>query len=142
MDGFILTQTAEDALDTWGKPGVRHVAALDSGEGFVAFDGDIPVSGLVMENLGGSTIFGSLPQQDTPDGWWWQVRRLAPVDGVQETFGLFAADTFRVLRSSDVLMASMVGAGLVLAITAGPLDGAIWKATSTEWRDVRSLLPA
>lgn len=129
MDGYVITATADEALAAWGRPGVRHVAELDTGEGFVAFDGPIPAAGLVME-------------AGDDDGWWFRVRRVAPSsDHEPETFGLYGADAFRALPPFVVRQASMVGAGMVLALTLGKQTTATWQADATRYLDVRVPLP-
>ena len=128
MNGYVITGSVADAAAVFGVSGVRHVAALDNGEGFVAFDGDQPCAGAL------------LLASDDQDGWWYQVRKVAPTDEV-EAFYLLSAEHFaeRVSRKTGhITAATRLTSGNVLVSTDGAtIDGAIWGARATSFLDVR-----
>jgi hypothetical protein len=130
-DLYVITQKAEDAMECFGLNGVRHVAELDSGEGFVACDTRVtsPVAGVVFEDIGDDGTFAMRPK----------IRRTTPPfgGGAIETFGLYTKETFVMMPPMVVEAVSFVGMGLVLAMTTGKQPGAIWQATALSYRDVR-----
>lgn len=134
MDGYAITGTPEEAFAAFGKEGVRYVAELDTGQGFVAFEGPIPVED--------ATILANVPESEF---WWFKVKRLTPEAKVKryvpgpttETFGLFSSAAFLTLPGISVLMASPIVGDMILAVTRGPVDGAFWSAAAVSYRDVR-----
>ena len=133
-DLYVITPKAEDALECFGLNGVRHVAELDTGEGFVACENRVnaPVAGVVFRD-------------ESDDEFWFgpKIRRIAPTsDHDPEIFGLYSAEAFRAVNPLGIQMASMVGMGLVLAMTYGRTQGAIWQASATRYLDARLSYPA
>jgi hypothetical protein len=139
MDGYAITETPEEAFDAFGSEGVRYAAELDTGEGFLAFDGPIPVEK--------ATIYCNV---DENEFWWFKVKRIAeakvkrykpgPVyrpGPMTETFGLFTVKDFMALPSVRVKMASPLVGGLILAVTTGAQTEALWSAIAKKFRDVR-----
>jgi hypothetical protein len=139
MDGYIITATAEQAIAAFGEPGVRHVAELESGEGFVAFEGDRPCAGALLLNA---------PDTDQ-DGWWYRVRK--GIASGPEGFYLLTRERFKeflTTRPSDprapvrilepLVAASVLTTGNVLVMTNGEaIEGAIWGSKATSYRDTR-----
>src|SRR5947207_15374121 len=73
--GYLVTAQADAALAAIDLPGVRHVAALDSGEGFVAYDGLLP-------DVSFADIARWLVPATHPDFWpWAAIKRKPPMLG-------------------------------------------------------------
>jgi hypothetical protein len=121
MDGYVI---APNGTEVQLGNGVRHIAHLDNGEVFVAFEGDIPCGGRLLLND---------PDQD---GFWYRPRRIAPTSSDEpETFVQVTADHFRQIDPLCIRMASVLTDGTVLLVTtpdAIPAASAIWTASS-EW---------
>jgi hypothetical protein len=130
LDGYVVAPAGTEV--ELGN-GVRHIAHLDNGEVFVAFEGEIPCGGRLLLND---------PDQD---GFWWKVRRVAPTSKVRrygpafsdepETFVQVTANHFRQIDPLCIRMASVLTDGTVLLVTtpdAIPAVSALWTA-SAEW---------
>ncbi len=130
MNGYLITKSGTEALAAFAQPGVRHAARLDTGEGFVAFDGPIPT--IDTEATVFEVVENAIPWSRP------QVRRtyINPED--RDHLGLFTSEAFRALPQDVVLMASALSNDMVLAITTEPQNTANWSATSTEWLDIRA----
>ena len=126
-DGYVITPSGADALMAWGKPGVRHCATLDNGQGFVAFDGDVPAAGALLENVETMDFFWLVPK----------IRHLAPLPESVDHFGLYTSEGFRSLLANRIIMASLLTDDTILAITTAPQDAAFWSATTVSFLDVR-----
>lgn len=130
-DLYVITPRAEDAMECFGLHGVRHVAELDSGEGFVACDhrNTPPVPGTVFYD-------------ESDDGWWWfKIRKVAPTSAHDpEIFGLYTAEAFKQMAPIAIQMATPVGMDLVLVMTYGKQPNAIWQASATRYLDRRIVL--
>jgi len=121
MDGYVV---APEGTEVELGNGVRHIAHLDNGEVFVAFEGDIPCGGrLLLDD----------PDQD---GFWYRPRRIAPTASDEpETFVQVTAEHFRQIDPLCIRMASVLTDGTVLLVTtpdAIPAVSALWTA-SAEW---------
>jgi|SRR5215470_15620899 len=128
MDGYIITPDSDDAALCFGKEGVRHVAQLSTGEGFVAFDGPIPFEGgMILEAIG---EVGFAPK----------IRRHTPFGGDGLVLSLVTSDVFRWLEPTMIQQATLVGAGLVLTLTKNPIVTSIWDARIVSYQDVRTEL--
>src|SRR5262249_30332599 len=125
MDGYIITPNADDAWDCYGLEGVRHVAELASGEGFVAFDGAIPFAGgLILEAIG---EVGFAPK----------IRRHTPFGGDGLVLSLITSDLFRSMSPEDIVQVTLIPADLVLVLTHALVPWTIWGSRVIAYRDVR-----
>jgi hypothetical protein len=119
MDGYVV---APEGTEVELGNGVRHIAHLDNGEVFVAFEGDIPCGGRLLLND---------PDQD---GFWYRPRRIAPTASDEpDTFVQVTADHFRQIDPLCIRMASVLTDGTVLLVTtpdAIPAASAIWTASA------------
>jgi hypothetical protein len=135
MDGYLITGRAEDAVSAFPQDGVRHVAELDNGQGFLAFEGPMPIVADPFAQL--------LIAQARPVLAFAKVRKHGPLsaDEVEHlaivTPGYFSAELFL----ADVLAVSQLTDGLRLVSTTRRLDvgaeGCYWSATSTRIYDKR-----
>ena len=124
--GYVITPTALEALAAFGAPGVRHCAALGSGEGFIAFTGTPPADGLLLH---------ARPEEVA---WWFQVRRIAPTSADEtEHLALVTVEGFERLLAADVLAVTPLTNGLRLVQTSRPIADALWSASSTRILDTR-----
>jgi hypothetical protein len=134
LDGYVITATGAEALEAFGRPGVRHIATLESGEGFVAFEGDRPAAGALL-----------IASDEALPWWWHKVRNLAPAG--PEAFYLLTAARFADFVYAElgrgfvepVVAATLLATGNVLVQTNGfeVIPGAIWGSTAVSYRDVR-----
>jgi hypothetical protein len=161
MDGYVITPSAAVALEAYEHPDVRHVAGLDDGRGFVAFDGLIPCKGSVLEADGSQLGVFDRVRRHGPlakvrkngplaigdeEAFWYKVRRLAPMGHNPERFFLFAnqADFYRNDDPAGldllqfVRMATPLTGGRVLAMTDGEtLDHVLWSWNAVGFLDKR-----
>lgn len=130
MDGYVITEHAEEALAAFSDESVRHVAVLDSGEGFVAFEGPAqPAPGSVLLSR---DMESWLPTLD-------KVRKSGPQVGDVEAFALISAAQFGelIVRDTPLVGVTVLTSGNVLIQTRTAIPGAIWSATATSWLDKR-----
>lgn len=66
--GYVFTADGKDALEMMGVEGVRYVAAMDDGTGFVAFDSQDPIGG-GSAIAAGWTVWEMDPHPDYPPSW-------------------------------------------------------------------------
>jgi hypothetical protein len=129
MDGCVVTETADEAFAAYEEPGVRHVAALDTGEGIVFFVGDRPAAGQLL-----------VTAEDQPDAHV-RIRWARPGPNQVEAFYLFDRGAFEVISDDPAIEAvTYLASGNVLVMTDGTqLVGptSLWHATATAFRDVR-----
>jgi hypothetical protein len=131
MDGYVIARLAPgEAESIYALPQVRHVAELEDGNTFVAFDGDVPCAvGTILEVEAGAQdfLFPLMPK----------IRRVAPIAGATEYLGLYTTAGF-VHAPLAVMQVSAVGLDLVLALADKPLGGSpIWSSYSESIRDKR-----
>jgi len=137
MDGYMITEDHATALEAFKDESVRHAAALDTGEGLVAFEGDRrPCRGKLLLN------------DADQEGQFAKVRRAGPQVRVRrgflsdepETFVRVTMDHFLKLDPIVIRMASVLTDGTVLLVTlpdSVPADSAIWTANSEFFLDKR-----
>ncbi len=131
MDGYVVARLVPgEAEEIFAKDQVRHVALMDNGTTFIAFDGDIPVErGVIFENISGPS--------DRP-----QVRHNY-IDDRPEFLALYTAEEAKDLRLLASDQVSYVDADLVLVLSFSPLEvssNPIWSATSEKIYDKRAEL--
>jgi hypothetical protein len=124
MDGYVIAPEGTDPEMVFNRPGVRHVAILESGELLVAFIGDRPCPGKLLLN------------SDDQPGWWHSVRRIAA--GGPEAFYLLDRETFDHLLMRQIQAASYLTSGDVLVQTDGEeIFGPIWGSKAISYLDER-----
>lgn len=135
MNGYAIVRLGPDEVEeVFAKPQVRHVALMDDGTTFVAFDGDIPVQhGMILE-VDTDVVEGSIPWARP------QVRRTI-IDDRPETIGLFTVAEARGLILSAAAQVSLVGPDLLLVLEYDSTDTdwpfVVWSATSERIYDKR-----
>jgi hypothetical protein len=139
MDGYMITDDHATALASFENESVRHVAVLDNGQGFVAFEGEhLPCRGNLLLN------------DADQEGQFAKVRRTGPQVRVRrgvfsdepETFAIVTMQHFLHLDPIVVRMASVLTNGTVLLVTLPdsiPADSAIWTASAEYFLDKRLL---
>jgi hypothetical protein len=128
--GYVVTATAAEAAAAFDREGVRHAAALENGEGFVAYQGERPAAGQLL-----------VPAEDQPGTWAFLKLRAPHGPTATEAFYLFDWGTFEHVRNSPAIEAvTFLASTNVLVQTDGtPLDGALWGSRATSWLDTRVL---
>lgn len=114
MNGYAIARLAPgEAEAVFELPRVRHVALMDDGTTFVAFDGDIPVqSGAILQY-----------EEPTEASIPWarpQVRRTIENDA-PEYIALYAPDEAERLTLFDDDQVSLVAPDMVLVLSSEPL---------------------
>ncbi len=66
--GYVFTADGKDALEMMGTAGVRYVAEMTDGTGFVAFDSEDPIGG-GSAIAAGWTVWVMEPHPDYPPSW-------------------------------------------------------------------------
>lgn len=133
MNGYVIARLMPgEAEYIFTKQQVRHVALMDDGTTFIAFDGEIPVeTGLILE------------VEDVKDSIPWarpQVRSRIENDA-PEYLGLYAAEDALKLGVTEQM--SVVAGDMVLLLSHSPLAGrTIWTAVSERIMDKRLLVGA
>jgi hypothetical protein len=139
MDGYVIADPGTDPEAVFNEPGVRHVAILENGELFVAFEGERPCAGALLLNT---------PDTDQ-DGWWYRVRK--GIASGPEGFYLLSRERFQeflttrpsdprapVRLSEPLVAASVLTSGNVLVMTNGEeIPGAIWGSKAERYLDAR-----
>jgi hypothetical protein len=132
-----------------GGPGIRYAAALDTGEGFLAFEGsDIDAHGLAA--LG--RVFTVVDSDPQPEWWWFLIPKRRIANGL-ERFSLIRPKLSSYATASGLAAAQFVqGLAMVLeddepfvlVETDGePVFDAEWSALAGAYRDIRKeLAPA
>jgi hypothetical protein len=122
MDGYVV---APHGTEVELGNGVRHIAQLENGEVFVAFEGDRPCAGALL-----------ISDELTP----WTIRRVRkgrPVIGEEEAFYLLPASRLEDVMSK-VTAATLLASGNVLVMTNGEeIPGAIWGSVAVSYIDER-----
>jgi hypothetical protein len=123
MDGGYVV--APEGTDVELGNGVRHIAQLENGEVFVAFEGDRPCAGALL-----------IPAEDSLPWWWHKVRTVAPSG--PEAFYIVTAEQFENLTTGIIAAATRLSSGNVLVQTNGHLIlGAIWGSVAVSYIDER-----
>lgn len=131
FDGYVVADPGTDPEAVFNQPGVRHVAVLENGELFVAFEGDRPCAGALLLNA---------PDEEQ-DSWWWKVRRIAPSGS--EAFYLLSRGVFDRLLMGQIQAASYLTTGNVLVQTNGEeIPDALWGSKAVSYLDTRVLVSA
>jgi hypothetical protein len=124
-DGYVVADPGTDPEAVFNQPGVRHVAILENGELFAAFDGDQPCAGQLLLN------------SDEALPWWWHKVRTVQPSG-PEAFYLFTSEGFDGLKMGVIAAASRLHTGNVLVQTNGEeLEGALWGSRAERYLDER-----
>jgi len=112
MDGYTLTVGSPLDPLTPMPDGVRYVAELADGTGFVAWDERPPA-------IAGTVLIAEEPD----DGWWWfKIRKLAATEA--DHFYLLSRDAFDLIADEQPAMiraATRVTDGRVIVQTDTPL---------------------
>lgn len=134
MNGYAIARLLPgEAEEIFAKDQVRHVALMDDGTTFIAFDGDIPVErGTILENVEVSSGPNDRPQ----------IRRTY-IDDRPEFLALYTADEAKDLRLLTDDQVSYVDPDMVLVLSFSPLEvtsNPIWSAQSEKIYDKRAAL--
>ena len=122
MDGYVV---APEGTEVELGNGVRHIAQLDNGEIFVAFEGERPCAGALM-----------IAHDEVLDWWWHSVRHVTPTG--PEAFYLVTAAHFETLSTGVLAAATRLSTGNVLVQTNGEeIPGAIWGSVAASYIDER-----
>lgn len=117
--GYVFTADGRDALEMMGTQGVRYVAQMVDGTGFVAFDSSDPIGG-GSSIAAGWTVWAMDPHPDYPPSW-------PPVEGPKrhialgdERFALFAASDRRSIPAPRAACWVTDGMRILLLVEHGP----------------------
>jgi len=105
--------------------GVRHIAQLENGEVFVAYEGERPCAGALL-----------IEHQEELDWWWHRVRWVTPTG--PEAFYVVSPGQWDNLPTGILAAATRLASGNVLVQTNGePILGAIHGAVAMSYVDER-----